>query len=255
MRSRATTTPSGSPRKSSGASRARPLSLPPRSTPVNRPSSPCSEASRAGMRCSETFGSRPSATAAVAATTRSSPSRSRMIRALAPTSARPRWTIASSTRSRSVSPPTAIATSVAACSRRTARRSSSRSRLRSVMSRIAARAIIPWSVATVESEISHGNSRHRPDGRRDRGRRPSAGAWSVEVVVAMGDVTSADALRHQHLDPLADQLVARVAEHGLGSRIDELDLPGLIDADDGIGCELKEFPLERLAGWVATARA
>ena len=49
MRSSATTTPSGSPRKRRGAISARPLSFAPRSTPVNLPRSTSSEASRAGI--------------------------------------------------------------------------------------------------------------------------------------------------------------------------------------------------------------
>jgi hypothetical protein len=63
----------------------------------------------------------------------------------------------------------------------------------------------------------------------------------------MADVATANALGHEHLNVLADQLIARVAEHRLGSGIDELDFPGFIDADDGVGREFQELPLERLA--------
>ena len=65
---------------------------------------------------------------AVAATTRPGSSASRITIPRAPTSARPRLTISSSTRSRSVSPPIARAIAVVASSRRTDASSSSRRR-------------------------------------------------------------------------------------------------------------------------------
>ncbi len=74
-----------------------------------------------------------------------------------------------------------------------------------------------------------------------------AGPGSLEIAVPVADMTVAQGLRDQHLHPLADQLVARVAEDGLGPRIDEPDLSIQVDTDNGVGRELEELPFERLA--------
>ena len=74
--------------------------------------------------------------------------------------------------------------------------------------------------------------------------RPGAGGF--EVVVAVADVAAAHRLRHEHLDPLSDQLVARVSEDRLGARVDQLDRPTLVDADHDVGRELEKLALERL---------
>src|SRR4051794_18162756 len=65
-------------------------------------------------------------------------------------------------------------------------------------------------------------------------------------MVPTADVSPADRLRDEQLDLLADQLVARVAEHRLRARVDELDLSRFVHADHRVGSELEELALERL---------
>src|SRR5262249_11100626 len=64
-----------------------------------------------------------------------------------------------------------------------------------------------------------------------------------------------EALRHQHLDPLADELVARVAEELLGLGVDEDDPPAALHDDHGVGCRLEQAAelLLRLAAQAGVA--
>ena len=61
------------------------------------------------------------------------------------------------------------------------------------------------------------------------------GSWKNEPR-SVGMV-AAEALRHQHLDRLAEHLVARVAEHALGLRVDHLDLPLLLIITIALGAD------------------
>ena len=47
-------------------------------------------------------------------------------------------------------------------------------------------------------------------------------------------------LGHEHLDVVAEDVAARMAEEALGRRIHRLDLAALVDGDDGIDGGIKD---------------
>ena len=55
-------------------------------------------------------------------------------------------------------------------------------------------------------------------------------------------VLRAQARRHQHVDRLADQLVAAIAEHLLGLGIDDRYLPAAVHHDDAAGVGINREP-------------
>src|SRR5439155_18068237 len=69
-----------------------------------------------------------------------------------------------------------------------------------------------------------------------------AHARLAEEAVAMARMLVSVALRHQELDPLLEQLAARIAEQPLGLRIDQHDASVASDDDDRIGSRFQEPP-------------
>ena len=109
------------------------------------------------------------------------------------------------------------------------------------MSRTAAVARIPSSVSMLERLISAGNSvpslrtakssTPAPIGRvRGSAKYPRGGRGEPRRTAG-----------HQHLDRLAEQLLAPVAEQRLGLLVDEDDLAALRHADDRVGGELEQL--------------
>src|SRR5438105_3517429 len=75
-----------------------------------------------------------------------------------------------------------------------------------------------WSTAGRSSKVSpHGT-----------------GAGGVEEAPSVDGVGNVEALRHEPLDGLPEQLVARVAEHLLDLLVHEQDATTLVDPDDGV---------------------
>jgi hypothetical protein len=77
-----------------------------------------------------------------------------------------------------------------------------------------------------------------------------AGPWCGEVAVAKSGVPAPVPLRHQHLDGLAQELLASIAEQPLGLGVDQHDAPGPVDDHHGVGCGLEQ-PAELLLGLLA----
>lgn len=67
------------------------------------------------------------------------------------------------------------------------------------------------------------------------------------VLAAVHAVVAAEAVRHEQFDGAAEQVLARVAEEGLGLGVDELDDAGVVDDDHGVRCGLQQ-PAEPLLG-------
>src|SRR5205085_5472057 len=68
----------------------------------------------------------------------------------------------------------------------------------------------------------------------------------MEVPRAMRRVPLLEAIGHQDLDGLTEQLVAREAEQTLGLGVDDEDAPAVVDEDHGIRCRLEERAKLRL---------
>ena len=83
--------------------------------------------------------------------------------------------------------------------------------------------------------------------RADRVPRPSPGPRVPDIAVTVAEVPVADRRRHQELDRLPDQLVARVLEHRLGHRVGEDDGARLVDHDDAVGRGVDRAP-QRIVG-------
>ncbi len=90
------------------------------------------------------------------------------------------------------------------------------------------------AVAAQAVEVQAGT--HRP--------RPRVG----EVGTSVSGVLLPEALRQQHLDPPADELLSRVAEQALGLLVHQCDLTGSVDAHDRVRRELEELLEETSVG-------
>ncbi len=66
-----------------------------------------------------------------------------------------------------------------------------------------------------------------------------------EIPGSMGAVRSAEALGHQHLDRLAQQLVARIPEQHLDLRVDEHDQPLATDSHHRVGGQIDQRDMRR----------
>ncbi len=108
--------------------------------------------------------------------------------------------------------------------------------LRSVTSRIAPVTNVPFSVASGLKLISTGNS--LPSLRSPNSSRPDAHRshmWFGKKVGAMPRMQAAIAFRDQHLDTLAQQLGAGVAEELFGLRVYQRDLALIVHNNHGVG--------------------